>query len=61
MATDQKPKLKIISVLDAGFCVKSKCRFAYIADVLMASGRQTRMLYCSRLDCDNWSSAKIPT
>jgi hypothetical protein len=31
-----------------------RCRFADIADVEMADGRVQRMLYCRRLDCDNW-------
>jgi hypothetical protein len=30
------------------------CRFAQIADVETASGENQRMIYCRRLDCDNW-------
>jgi hypothetical protein len=31
-----------------------RCRFADFADVELADGQVRRMLYCRRLDCDNW-------
>ena len=30
------------------------CRFAKIADVETDNGSLQRMIYCRRLDCDNW-------
>ncbi len=30
------------------------CRFAKIADVETDNGATQRMIYCRRLDCDNW-------
>ncbi|MDO8586497.1 MAG: hypothetical protein Q7T82_05610 [Armatimonadota bacterium] len=54
--SDQKTKLKVIRILDPILCVR--CDHAYIADVVMSNGRRKKMFYCSRLDCDNWLSAK---
>jgi hypothetical protein len=52
----QKSKLKVIRIMDPLICVR--CDFAYIADVVMQNGHHKKMFYCSRLDCDNWLSAK---
>jgi len=30
------------------------CRFAQMADVEGEDGSTKRMIYCRRLDCDNW-------
>jgi len=30
------------------------CRFAYIANVDANDTAKQKMLYCRRLDCDNW-------
>jgi len=45
-------ELKVVRLLEPELCMR--CRFADIADVEMADGRVQRMLYCRRLDCDNW-------
>ena len=58
MAAEQGLKVNIFKVLDPAFCVKCKCQFAYLANVRMKNGRRTKMLYCARLDCDNWQSEK---
>jgi hypothetical protein len=55
----QKSKLRVIKILDPILCVH--CSFAYIADVVMPTGKQKKMFYCSRLDCDNWLTTKGPT
>ena len=50
-----KRQLKVVRLLEPELC--TRCRFADIADVEMADGRVQRMLYCRRLDCDNWDYA----
>ena len=52
MYSYSKRELKVVRLLDPELC--KQCRFADIADVEMADGRIQRMLYCRRLDCDNW-------
>ncbi|MCS7208908.1 MAG: hypothetical protein NZ874_04975 [Fimbriimonadales bacterium] len=47
-----KRELKVVRLLEPELC--TRCRFADIADVELADGRIQRMLYCRRLDCDNW-------
>ncbi len=47
-----KRELKVVRLLEPELCMR--CRFADIADVELADGRVQRMLYCRRLDCDNW-------
>ncbi|MFN3690455.1 MAG: hypothetical protein ACK4UU_05970, partial [Fimbriimonadales bacterium] len=42
----------VVRLIEPELC--TRCRFADIADVEMADGRVQRMLYCRRLDCDNW-------
>lgn len=48
----QKSKLRVIKIIDPILCVR--CDRAYIADVVMPTGKRKKMFYCSRLDCDNW-------
>lgn len=47
-----KRELKIVRLLEPDLCLE--CRFAHHAEVETADGRKQRMLYCKRLDCDNW-------
>ena len=39
-------------LLEPELCLE--CRFANMADVEGADGTVKRMIYCRRLDCDNW-------
>ena len=52
MSAEAAPSIKEIRVLNAGMC--NACPFAYLAEVLMSSGRTKKMIYCARKDCDNW-------
>ena len=45
-------QLKIVRLLEPELCLE--CRFANMADVEGADGTMKRMIYCRRLDCDNW-------
>jgi hypothetical protein len=45
-------QLKVVRLLEPEIC--TDCRFAHMADVLMEDGSVQRMIYCRRLDCDNW-------
>lgn len=47
-----KKQMKIVRLIEPEMCLD--CRFAQIADVETASGENQRMIYCRRLDCDNW-------
>ena len=53
--------MKVVRLLEPEMCLN--CRFAQIADVETASGGKQRMIYCRRLDCDNWdmTSAEMAT
>lgn len=51
--------LKVVKILDAVYCVR--CDFAYVADVLMDDGKQKKMFYCARRDCDNWQLESAPS
>jgi hypothetical protein len=44
--------LKIVRLLEPELCLE--CRFSKIANVTGQDGVPQRMIYCSRLDCDNW-------
>jgi hypothetical protein len=44
--------LKIVKLLEPELCLD--CRFAKTAEVESESGVHQRMIYCRRLDCDNW-------
>ncbi len=45
-------QLKIVKLLEPEICLE--CNFAHMADVEAADGSFQRMIYCRRLDCDNW-------
>ena len=45
-------QLKIVRLLEPEIC--TDCNFAKMADVESADGTVQRMIYCRRLDCDNW-------
>lgn len=45
-------QLKVVKLLEPEMCIE--CRFAKMADVEMSDGSTQRMVYCRRLDCDNW-------
>lgn len=45
-------KLKIVRLLEPELCLE--CRFAQMADVQGEDNVTKRMIYCKRLDCDNW-------
>lgn len=47
--------LKVVRLLEPEMC--EDCRFAHPADVQMADRSVVRMIYCRRLDCDNWDWA----
>lgn len=47
-----KRELRIVRLLEPEMCLE--CRFAHIAAVEGGAGKQQKMLYCKRLDCDNW-------
>lgn len=50
-----KRNLKIVRLIEPELCLD--CRFAKMADVQQADGTYSRMVYCRRLDCDNWDCA----
>ncbi|MCH8274224.1 MAG: hypothetical protein IH851_05490 [Armatimonadetes bacterium] len=45
-------ELRVVRLLEPDLCVD--CRFAHQAEVELADGNVQQMLYCRRLDCDNW-------
>lgn len=45
-------QMKIVRLLEPEICLD--CRFADMANVENAEGKVQRMIYCRRLDCDNW-------
>lgn len=45
-------QLKIVRLLEPELCLE--CRFAHMADVENENGAVQKMIYCKRLDCDNW-------
>ena len=45
-------QLKVVKLLEPELCLE--CRFGHKADVEMADGSTKQMVYCKRLDCDNW-------
>lgn len=47
-----KRQLKIVRLLEPELCLE--CRFANTAEVENEEGVFQRMIYCRRLDCDNW-------
>jgi hypothetical protein len=47
-----RKQLKIVRLLEPEMCLE--CRFAKVAEVENQSGEFQKMIYCQRLDCDNW-------
>lgn len=45
-------QLKVVRLLEPEMCLE--CRFAHTADVELEDGSSQQMIYCKRLDCDNW-------
>ena len=52
---------KVVRLLDPSMCLS--CRFSQMAEVEIVDGGKQRMIYCQRLDCDNWdtSSTEVVT
>lgn len=50
-----RKQLKIVRLLEPEMCFD--CRFAHMAEVEDESGLFQTMVYCKRLDCDNWDHA----
>lgn len=48
-------QLKIVRLLEPELCLD--CRFAKMAEVEQEDGEPQRMIFCKRLDCDNWDFA----
>jgi len=44
--------LKVVKLLEPELCLE--CRFGQRASVELANGEKQSMVYCRRLDCDNW-------
>lgn len=44
--------LKVVRLLEPELCLE--CRFAHRASVELEDGSFQTMIYCRRLDCDNW-------
>jgi hypothetical protein len=47
-----RKQLKIVRLLEPEICID--CRFSNMAEVESVDGSVQRMIYCKRLDCDNW-------
>jgi hypothetical protein len=54
-----RKQLKIVRLLEPELCYD--CRFAHMADVEGEDGSLKRMIYCRRLDCDNWDFTSAET
>ena len=52
-------QLKVVRLLEPEMC--TECRFAHMADVEMDDNSVQRMIYCRRLDCDNWDTTSAET
>lgn len=50
-------KLNIIKLIEPDLCLE--CRFQQVANVTSADGTIKRMIYCKRLDCDNWDRREV--
>lgn len=48
-----KSEYRVITVMDPVMCLR--CERACIAEILFTDGSIRMMLYCNRLDCDNWT------
>ncbi len=51
--------LKVVRLIEPELC--TECRFAKMASVEMQDGQTQRMVYCRRLDCDNWDYSSAET
>ncbi len=47
---------QIVRLLEPELC--QECPFAKMAEVTTADGVYQRMIYCRRLDCDNWDRSE---
>jgi len=47
-----KKQLRVVRLIEPELCIE--CRFGHKADVEMTDGSMQQMIYCKRLDCDNW-------
>ncbi len=45
-------QLKVVKLIEPEICLE--CRFGQRASVEMSDGSKQSMVYCRRLDCDNW-------
>ncbi len=54
-----RKQLKVVRLLEPEMC--TECRFSHMADVEMEDGSSQRMIYCRRLDCDNWDYSSAET
>lgn len=52
VVTVAKRQLKVVRLLEPEMCLE--CRFGQRAEVEMEDGSLHTMIYCKRLDCDNW-------
>ena len=50
-----KKQLKIVRLIEPELCLE--CRFSNMAEVEQEDGSTSRMIYCKRLDCDNWDTS----
>lgn len=50
-------QLKVVRLIEPEMCLE--CRFAKFADVEMGDGSTQNMIYCRRLDCDNWDYTNV--
>jgi hypothetical protein len=51
----RKRELKVVRLIEPDLC--EQCRFAGRAQVETKDGRIQTMVYCRRLDCDNWDTS----
>jgi hypothetical protein len=47
-----KRQLRVVRLLEPELCLD--CRFGQRAEVELNDGSTQQMIYCKRLDCDNW-------
>lgn len=52
-----KRQLKVVRLLEPEMCLE--CRFGQRAEVELDDGSQQAMIYCRRLDCDNWDYGSV--
>ncbi len=50
-----KRQLRVVKLLEPEICLE--CRFGQRAEVELNDGSLQQMIYCKRLDCDNWDYA----